>query len=73
VDGDDGEDVPGGGDYVGGDEVDLVAAVGGAVGVEVALERMAALEEGAFNLDAEEMSVVLRRLSRRERCRPRVW
>jgi len=51
------EDVPGvGGDYICGDEVDLGAGVGGAVGVEVAFVGAAALEQGAFHLDAEEVS-----------------
>ena len=43
-----GEDVPGvGGDYVGGEEVDLVGAVGDSVGVEVAFVGVAAVEDGA--------------------------
>jgi len=54
-----GEDVPGvGGDYVGGEEVDLVGAVGDSVGVEVAFVGAAAVEDGAFDLDAGEVAVV---------------
>ena len=49
-DGGDGEDIPGvGGDDVGGDEVNLVAAVGMAVGVEVAFVGIAAMKDGAFH------------------------
>lgn len=55
----DGKDIPGvGGDYVGGDEVDLVAGVGVAVGVEVAFEGASALEERALHLYAVEASAV---------------
>ena len=54
-----GEDVPGvGGDDVGGEEVDLVGAVGESVGIEVAFVGVAALEDGAFDLDADEVSAV---------------
>jgi hypothetical protein len=55
----DGEDVPGvGGDYVGGEEVDLVGAVGDSVGVEVAFVGVAAVEDGAFDLDADVNRIV---------------
>ena len=48
VGGQDWQDVPGvGGDYVGGEEVDLVGAVGDSVGVEVAFVGVAAVEDGA--------------------------
>ena len=54
-----GEDIPRvGRDYVGGEEVDLMGAVGDAVGVEVAFVGMAAVEDGAFDLDAGEVAVV---------------
>ena len=54
-----GEDVPGvGGDYVGGEEVDLIWTVGDAVGVEVAFVGTAAMEDGAFDLDAGEVAGV---------------
>src|SRR5580700_3947233 len=60
VGGGEGEDVEGiGGDYVGGEEVDLVGGVGDAVVVEVAFEGVAAVEDGAFDLDAEEVAVVV--------------
>ena len=55
--GEDVEDVWG--DYVGGEEVDFVWGVGGAVVVEVAFVGVSAMEDGAFDLDAEEASVVL--------------
>jgi hypothetical protein len=59
VRGADGDDVPGvGGNYVGGDEVETGAGVGRAVGSDVAFIRMSALVAGAFDLDAEEASVV---------------
>jgi len=60
-----GEDVEGvGGDYVGGEEVDLGWGVGDAVVVEVAFVGIAAVEDGAFDLDAEEVapSVAVRSL-----------
>jgi len=53
----DGEDVPGvGGDYVGGDEVDLVGAVGNVVGADGTDVGVVTLAGGAFDLDAEEVS-----------------
>ena len=59
VGGFEGEDVPGiGGDYVGGEEVDLGGAVGDAVGVEVAFVGVAAVVDGAFYLDAGEVAAV---------------
>jgi hypothetical protein len=59
VGGFDGEDVPGvGGDDVGGEEVDLVGAIGDSVGVEVAFVGVAAVEDGAFYLDADEEAAV---------------
>jgi hypothetical protein len=49
-DGLDGEDVPGvGGDYVGGDEIDLVGAVGDSVGGDAAAVGVPALLLGAFD------------------------
>jgi hypothetical protein len=52
-----GEDVPGvGGDYVGGDEVDLVGAVEDVVGGQAAAVGVAAAALGAFDLYAEELS-----------------
>jgi len=52
--------VPGVGfDYVGGDEVDLARGVGEFVVGDVALVRASAFVFGAFDLDAEEASVVL--------------
>jgi len=55
----DGEDVPGvGGNDIRGEEVDLVGAVGDSVGVEVAFVGVAAVEDGAFDLDADEVSAV---------------
>src|SRR5579863_7052658 len=60
--GGDGEDVPGAGrNNIGGDEVDLVAAVGDSVGVEVAAVGVPAFLAGAFDLDADEVSVALDR------------
>jgi len=60
VGGFDGEDVPGiGGDYVGGDEVDVAGRVGDSVGVEVAFVGVAAVEDGAFDLDAAEAAAVV--------------
>lgn len=60
VGGGQGEDVEGvGGDYVDGEEVDLSWGVGDAVVVEVALVGVAAVEDGAFDLDAEEVAVVV--------------
>lgn len=54
------EDVPGvRGDYVGGDEVDVFGGVGDSVGVEVAFVGVAAVEDGALYLDAEEASEIL--------------
>jgi len=54
------EDVPGvGGDDVGGDEVDAGRGVGDSVGADVALVGGAALVQGAFDLDADEVSVVV--------------
>ena len=59
VGGADGDDVPGvGGNDVGGDEVEASAGVGRAVGSDVAFIGMSALVAGAFDLDAEEASVV---------------
>ena len=61
VGGGEGEDVEGvGGDYVGGEEVDFGWGVGDAVVVEVALVGVfLAFVEGAFDLDAEEVSVMV--------------
>jgi hypothetical protein len=60
VGGGQGEDVPGvGGDYVGGDEVDAGGGVGDFVGGDVAFVRVAALVQRAFDLDADEVSVVV--------------
>jgi len=60
VGGGEGEDVEDvGGDDVGGEEVDLGGAVGGAVVVEVAFVGVAALEDGAFHLYAQKVSVVV--------------
>ena len=54
------EDVPGvGGDYVGGDEVDAGGGVGDSVGGDVAFVGVAALVQRAFDLDADEVSVVV--------------
>jgi hypothetical protein len=55
--GEDVEDVWG--DYVGGEEVDFVWGVGGAVVVEVAFVGVSAMEDGAFDLDAEEVALVV--------------
>jgi hypothetical protein len=53
----DGEDVPGvDGDYVGGDEVDLVGAVGDVVGADGADVGVVSFAGGALHLDAEEVS-----------------
>lgn len=66
VGGGEGEDVEGvGGDYVGGEQVDLVGGVGDAVVVEVAFVGVAAIEDGAFDLDAEEVAVVVPSVARR--------
>jgi len=55
----DGDDVPGvGGDYVGGDEVDLVGAVGDSVGGDAAAVGVPAVLLGAFDLDAAEAGAV---------------
>jgi hypothetical protein len=55
-----GEDVPGvGGDDEGGDEVDLGRGVGAAVAGEGADVGAASLLDGAFDLDADEASVVV--------------
>jgi hypothetical protein len=61
VGGGEGEDVEGvGGDYVGGEEVDLVGGVGDAVVVDAAAVGVfLAFEERAFDLDAEEVAVVV--------------
>jgi hypothetical protein len=61
VGGGEGEDVEGvGGDYVGGEEVDLGGGVGDAVVVEVAFVGVfLAFVESAFDLDAEEVAVVV--------------
>ena len=60
VGGGEGEDVEGvGGDDVGGEEVDLVEGVGRAVVVEVTFVGVAAVVDGAFHLDAEEVAVVV--------------
>jgi len=48
-----------GGDDVGGEEVDLGGGVGDAVVVEVAFVRVAAVVDGAFDLDAEEAAVMV--------------
>lgn len=57
VDGGDGENVPGvSRDDVGGDEVDLVAAVRMSVGIEVAAIGVPALELRALDLDPEKVS-----------------
>ncbi len=54
------EDVPGvRGDHVGGDEVDVAGGVGGSVGVEVTFVGVAAMEDGAFDLDAAEAAAVV--------------
>ena len=54
-DGLDGDDVPGvGGDYVGGDEVDLGGGVGDSVGGDAAAVGVPAFLAGAFDLDAAE-------------------
>jgi hypothetical protein len=59
-DGLDGDDVPGvGGDDEGGDEVDLVGAVGDAVGGDAAAVGIPAFLLGAFDLDAEEAAEVV--------------
>ena len=59
-DGLDGEDVPGvGGDYVGGDEIDLVGAVGDSVGGDAAAVGVPAFLLGAFDLDAAEAAAVV--------------
>ena len=60
VGGFDGKDVPGvGGYHIGGDEVDVARRVGDSVGVEVAFVGVAAMEDGAFDLDAAEASAVV--------------
>jgi len=60
VGGADGEDVPGvGGDDQGRDDVDVTRGVGDSVGVEVAFVGVAAVEDGAFDLDAEETSAMV--------------
>jgi hypothetical protein len=60
VGGADGEDIPGvGGDDVGGDEVDVAWRVGDAVGIEVAFVGVAAMEDGALDLDAAEATAVV--------------
>src|SRR5579863_1176765 len=62
VGGGDGEDVPGTGrNNISRDEVDLVAAVGDSVGVEVAAVGVPAFLPGTFDLDADEVSVALDR------------
>ena len=59
VGGFDWKDVPSvGGDYVGGQEVDLVGAVGDVVGADGADVGIVAVEEGAFDLDAGEVALV---------------
>ena len=57
VGGDDVPDVEG--DDVGGDEIELVAAVGDSVGGDVAFVGVAALVFGGLDLDADEASFVL--------------
>jgi len=58
--GGDGNDVPGvGRDDVGGDEVELIAGVGNAVGGDAAAVRIPAAVFGALDLDAQEAPVVL--------------
>jgi hypothetical protein len=60
VGGGEGEDVEGvGRDDVCGEEVDLVGSVGDAVVVEVTFVRIAAVEHGALDLDAEEVAEVV--------------
>ncbi len=60
VGGFDGEDIPSvGGDDIGGDEVDVTGRVRNSVGVEVAFVGVAAMEDGAFDLDAAEASAVV--------------
>jgi hypothetical protein len=60
VGGGEGEDVEGiGGNDVGGEEVDLGGGVGDAVVVEVTFVGVAAVEDGAFDLDAEEVAEVV--------------
>jgi len=60
VGGGEGEDVEGvGGDDVGGEEVDFGGGVGDAVVVEVAFVGVAAVVDGAFDLDAEEVAVMV--------------
>ncbi len=60
VGGGEGEDVEDvGWDDVGGEEVDLVGGVGDAVVVEVAFVGVAAVVDGALDLDAEEAAVVV--------------
>lgn len=60
VGGADGENVPSvGGDDVGGDEVDVAWGVGDSVGVEVTFVGVAAVEDGAFDLDAAEAAAVV--------------
>src|SRR5579863_4019886 len=56
----DGEDVPGvGGDYVGGEEVQLVGGVEDVAGADGADIGVAALVDGALDLDAEEVALVI--------------
>jgi hypothetical protein len=79
--GEDVEDV--GGNHVDGEEVDLVGGVGDAVVVEVAFVGVAAVEDGAFDLDAEEVALVVPSVAvalsgqakrgRRGRCLRRAW
>ena len=60
VGGGQGEDVPGvGGDDVGGDEVDAGGGVGDSVGGDVAFVGVSALVQRAFDLDAEEVAVMV--------------
>ena len=55
-----GEDVPGvGGDYIRGDEVDLVGAVRDVIGCDAADVGVFAFADGAFDLDAAEASAVV--------------
>lgn len=60
VGGADGEDVPRvRRDDEGGDDVDVARGVGDSVGVEVAFVGVAAVEDGAFDLDPEEASAMV--------------
>jgi len=61
VGGAEGEDVPGvGGDYQGGEEVELVGGVEDVAGADGAGVGVGAFVEGAFDLHAEKVAVVIR-------------